>query len=100
MSITELSITHRRETMTETLRDIRIVVLQRGWVAVGEYHVDDTEVTITNAHIVRIWGTTRGLGEIAANGPTPSTVLDHAGVIRAHILGVLFTIDCNAEKWG
>lgn len=78
----------------------RIVVLQRGWVVVGDYSELGASVTITNAFVIRKWGTTQGLGEIAANGPIPDkTILDPVGVIRAHILSVLFTIDCDAQKW-
>lgn len=77
----------------------RIVVLHRGHVVVGRYSRDGSEVVIRDASVIRRWGTTRGLGEIAANGPTPNTVLDPCGVVRAHELAVVLTIDCEASKW-
>ena len=56
-------------------KDIRILVLHRGWVVVGYYSATDSEVTLRQAAVVRRWGTTKGLGEIAAGGPTAATIL-------------------------
>lgn len=77
----------------------KIVVLQRGWVVVGDYAKDAHEVVVTNASVIRRWGTTKGLGEIAENGPTSNTVLDKCGTVRAHELAVVMIIDCNQAKW-
>ena len=79
--------------------DIRIVILHRGNIVVGRYERNGDEVTVRNASVIRIWGTTKGLGEIAAGGPTPKTVLDSCGVVRCHALAVIATIDCEASKW-
>lgn len=81
------------------MSDYRIVVLQRGWVAVGEYTQDGQECRLDNASIIRQWGTSKGLGELAANGPTSNTVLDPAGTLRFHELGVVMTFDTVVEKW-
>lgn len=78
---------------------IRIVILQRGWVVVGRYAQAGSAVTITNASVIRRWGTTRGLGEIAAGGPTPNTALDGCGTVRCHELAVIATLDCEDAKW-
>jgi hypothetical protein len=80
--------------------DIRIVILQRGWVAVGRYSQRGDECRLDGASIVRVWGTTRGLPEIAAEGPTANTVLDPSPPLRFHPLTVIATIDCDAVKWG
>lgn len=74
----------------------QIVVLQRGWIVVGHVTRDGDELTITNASVIRRWGTTKGLGQLV-NGPTLTTKLDPCGVIRAHILTVVMTID--APGW-
>lgn len=79
--------------------DIRIVILHRGHVVVGRYERDGDEVTIRNASVIRVWGTMKGLGEIAAEGPTSKTVLDSCGVVRCHALAVIATLDCEANKW-
>lgn len=78
---------------------VRIVVLQRGWVAVGRFHQEGPNCTLTNAHVVRIWGTTKGLAEIASDGPTSKTVLDAAGTMRFHELTIVAMLDCEASKW-
>ena len=77
----------------------RIVIGQRGWVFVGRYHEDGDDVTLTDAKVLRIWGTTKGLGELAISGPTTKTVSDPAGTIRLHRLGVIATLDTKATAW-
>ncbi len=76
----------------------RIVVLQRGWVVVGDVTIEGQELVIVDARVIRKWGTTKGLGELAS-GPLEKTVLDDAGTVRAHVLGVVLTLDVLAEKW-
>lgn len=76
----------------------QIVVLQRGWVVVGDVAEVGDKVIIDNASVIRNWGTTKGLGELV-EGPTSSTKLDPAGTVTAHQLAVVFTLDVNAEKW-
>lgn len=80
---------------------VKIVVLQRGWVVIGRVDPeDDTSdiVTLTDASVIRVWGTTKGLGELV-DGPTSKTVLDPAGTIRAHRLTTVFTIDADDDAW-
>lgn len=77
---------------------VRIVVLQRGWVVVGHYSEDGDRVSVTSAKVIRRWGTTKGLGELVS-GPTSKTVLDPAGVVEAHRLGVVLTIAADADAW-
>ena len=77
----------------------RIVIAQRGWVFVGQWAQDGETVTLANAKTIRTWGTTKGLGELAATGPTARTILDPAGTIRLHILGVVATLDTKVTTW-
>ena len=77
----------------------QIVIAQRGWVFVGDVERSGDDVTITGAQWLRRWGTTKGLGELAANGPQKSTVLDDMGTVRLHTLAVVASIDCEAGKW-
>lgn len=81
-------------------REIRIVVLQRGWVVVGNYRKDGSEVVVSGGGVIRRWGTTKGLGEIATGGPTDSTIIDRTPEIRAHELAVVMTIAVDPTKWG
>jgi hypothetical protein len=76
-----------------------IVVCKLGWVFVGDMCDKDTQVKLINASVVRRWGTTRGLGEIALSGPTKDTVLDYAGSVVVERDSVLFYIACEAKKW-
>jgi len=77
----------------------QIVIAQRGWVFVGDVSQEGEQVTINNAKCIRRWGTTKGLGEIAKNGPTSSTVLDDMGTVRLHSLAVVASIEVEAGKW-
>lgn len=78
---------------------VKIVILQRGWVAVGRFSKKGSECRLDEASILRRWGTTKGLGEIAKNGPTPSTVLDTTPCITYHELTAVATIDCEESAW-
>ena len=78
---------------------LQIVVLDRGFVVVGLVSIADRYVTIRNCKCVRVWGTTRGLGEIASGGPTSKTVLDPQPITRVHELQVVQFIECEPSKW-
>ena len=43
-------------------------------------------------------GATKGLGELAT-GPVSESVLDPAGMVETHRLGVVLTIACDAGAW-
>ena len=79
--------------------EIKIVILQRGWVFVGKFNQVGTRCTLTNAKNIRTWGTTKGLGEIAEGGPTSLTKLDDINDVTFHELTVIATIDCDAKAW-
>lgn len=77
----------------------KIVVLQRGWVAIGDYIKSGEYVTLKNAAIIRKWGTTKGLPQLAREGKLSDTVLDSSPNIKFHILTEVMSIDCCEEKW-
>lgn len=77
----------------------QIVIAQRGWVFVGDVERDGDDVKINNASCIRRWGTTKGLGELAKEGPKSNTVLDPMGTVRLHSLAVVASIDCEATQW-
>ena len=78
----------------------KIVILQRGWVMVGKFERKGSDCKLHNASVIRVWGTTKGLGEIAANGPTAKTVLDKTyGVVEFDSLTVVATISVKEEAW-
>ena len=78
---------------------IRIVILDKRFVAVGLYKQGTDWCELDNAAFIRRWGTTRGLGEIAENGPTSNTVLDKSPNMEFPLHSVVNTIECVTEKW-
>lgn len=86
--------------VTEFVGDYKIVILQRGWVMVGKLERSGSECKLHQASIIRYWGTTKGLGEIAASGPTSKTILDKCGgLVEFDYLTVVASISINEEKW-
>ena len=77
----------------------QIVILQRGWVVIGDYSEKNNECLLTDAAVIRVWGTTKGLGEIAEAGPTSSTIIDRCPDVRFHPLTVVSRMDVNAKNW-
>lgn len=84
----------------QAVPDVRIVVLQRGWVMVGEYSKKGAQCFLDKASVIRRWGTSKGLGEIAAAGPLANTVLDPSGgQVEFNELTVIATLKCAEDKW-
>lgn len=83
--------------MTE---NIRILVLQRGWVLIGAVSMEGHRIVVENAWNFRRWGTKGvGIGALEA-GPRPETELHFAGRrVVLHPLQVLFEIQCDAAAW-
>ena len=86
------------ETKT-VLTGFAIVVLDRGFVYVGKVEVAGDFCLINDATNIRFWGTTKGLGELAQNGPTDKTKLDPVGTVRAPMRAVISIIDTEEKKW-
>ena len=79
--------------------DIKIVVLQRGWVYIGKFERNGNDCKLHNAYCIRIWGTTKGLCELV-NGATSTTKLDKCqGIIEFDWLTVVHTITVDAQAW-
>jgi hypothetical protein len=79
--------------------NIKIVVLQRGWVVIGRYSKKGETCHLDNAYVIRTWGTSKGLGELALEGKKSSTKLDKAGSIVYHELTAVLTIDAKEQLW-
>lgn len=79
--------------------DIKIVILQRGWIYIGRFTKTNNLCTLNNAYCIRSWGTTKGLQELV-NGATSTTKLDKCeGVVEFDWLTVVHTIQVNEDKW-
>lgn len=73
-----------------------IVVVEAGWVFLAEDSEErEGKLWLTDASTIRLWGTTKGLGEIALSGPTKTTILDYCGNPSVPLGKVLFTIPCT-----
>lgn len=77
----------------------QIILAERGWVYVGRVSREGDQVVIRDCQNIRRWGTTRGLGELAAAGPRNQTQLDHYGTVRIHVLAVCGAIECDSRVW-
>jgi hypothetical protein len=84
--------------MAKKEMNTQIVVLDRGYVYVGKTTIEGEFVTIENAKNIRRWGTTKGLGELAKNGPTANTQLDEAGTVVAPLRAVIHFIECQPNS--
>lgn len=82
---------------------IKIAVLDRGFVYIGRvsYLASTglgTCVRLDNAKNIRIWGTTKGLGELRL-GPTSKTILDEVGTVTVPLHALISLIDVEQAKW-
>lgn len=79
---------------------IKIVILQRGWVMVGKFERKGSDCSLSDASVIRSWGTTKGLGELALGGPTSNTKLDKCnGLVEFDYLTVVATVSCEEKVW-
>ena len=79
-----------------------ILVIDRGNVIVGEYSFADGDKTarVEGGSVIRRWGTTRGLGELAKFGPRENTKLDPLNcTAHVNIGSVFFIIDSDPSMW-
>lgn len=78
--------------------EIAIVVLDRGWIYVGQIYKYGNCYRLENAYNVRTWGTSKGLGELI-NGPLSNTKIDKIGIVRFNQNAIILAIDVDQEKW-
>ena len=86
--------------------DIKIVVLDRGFVYVGRVSQEVTSLTprinewfvLHQAQNIRIWGTSQGLGQLR-DGPLSGTKLDNVGTVRIPQRAIISFIDVDQKAW-
>lgn len=78
---------------------MKICILERGWVLVGHLEKDGDEYILINGNVIRRWGTTEGLGELAIKGPLPETKLEKVPLVKFNGRQLIFTISCDDSKW-
>ena len=81
---------------------IQIAVLISGFVYVGLIALPaqaEGYIEIRDAKNIRRWGTTRGLGQLAIQGPQKETILDETGTVRVPLHSLIFILDCQEKAW-
>jgi len=79
-----------------------IVVVESGWVFAAVLNAPSaaaTHISSSDCAVIRSWGTTNGLGQLALKGPTKETVLDMCNITHIPKAKVLFTMECAPLVW-
>ena len=83
-----------------------LLVCQERWVLAGIVRPHPTnalKIMIDHCFVIRIWGTSRGLGELALDGPTEAGKYDYEGSgIEQNDDFVMRIIPCEpraSKKW-
>ena len=77
----------------------QILVLQRGWVIVGTVKKEGDYLVVEDAAVIRFWGTTKGIGQLALDGVQSGTKIDPCGFVRVHELTCVMAIRCEHASW-
>ncbi len=72
----------------------QIIVATHGFVLIGNVKPAADHYLVENAAVIRRWGTTKGLGQVALEGPTPETIFDPCGTVRIEKHATIMRIDC------
>lgn len=78
---------------------IQIVILNRGWIVIGNVSTVNSKTIIQKVSVIRNWGTKKGLGQLALEGMQSETVLDPCGDISVDTINVVCIMNCNQDKW-
>ena len=95
-----VTIDGRRYIPVEDAGEIKIVVLERGFIYVGRVDEGDpVDITIRGARALIRWGTENHLGELV-NGPLDSNRLGDSCVVKARWNPqVIHRIEVNQDAW-
>jgi hypothetical protein len=80
-----------------------IFVMERGFVLVGIPEQDKDDFLfwkLAHCGVIRLWGTTRGLGQLAVEGPQGKTVIDREPDGTAISKNAIYRrIPCDMRSW-
>lgn len=79
--------------------EFAIVIVNKGWVFYGEIEESEKGIIIRKCKNIRVWGTSKGLGELALSGPTNDTILDDYGTIRIPLHAIIGVIETKEILW-
>jgi hypothetical protein len=78
---------------------IKIVVLERGFIYVGRVSEEgDPNVTIHGARSIIRWGTSQHIGELV-DGPLEKTKLGSPCTVQCRVPQVIHMIEVNQDAW-
>ena len=71
------------------------------WVGhvTGISTVSDDMITVETARVIRRWGTTQGLNQLATGGPRPATQLDAPATVHIARRAIIAVIPCEMTSW-
>ena len=73
-----------------------IVVIESGWIMVGEMTNPSTQTTLLkNASVVRRWNNGKGIGGLALEKNKSEYTLDPVGSVSIQTSKILFEIPCE-----
>lgn len=73
-----------------------IVVIESGWIMVGEMTNPSTQTTLLkNASVVRRWSNGKGIGGLAIEKNKDEYTLDPVGSVSIQTSKILFEIPCE-----
>jgi len=78
--------------------EIKIVVLERGFIYVGRFRETEQNIEIIGARSLIRWGTTGHLGSLI-EGPSENTKLGDACHVKARVSQLIHTIEVNQDAW-
>lgn len=97
--VTRLACATKNKPKRVVEHGLQIAVLQRGWVYIGSVKQIGDDYFLTDGAVIRRWGTTKGLGEIAKSGPTDNTQLEPCTEVKFHEAGKVFLMKAENSKW-
>ena len=77
----------------------KIVVLERGFVFIGQVTETSDSIKIDGARCIIYWGTTKHLGQLAKDGATKDTKLGEVCTVEVYKSQVICQIPADSSKW-
>jgi hypothetical protein len=81
------------------MKPTHIIVVESGWVFAAVLESTEGDISAAECCVIRNWGTTNGLGQLALKGPTSSTKLDRCNATHIPREKVLFFMECSGCEW-
>ena len=73
-----------------------VVVLDRGFVYVGDCHRDGDLLVMPAGRNIRYWGTDKGLHQLVVSGPTKDSKVDAPAIVRIPWRAII-SLHCTEE---